>query len=154
MSGSKTVKQETYRVCGNSECGDFFTLSSEEHQHYCPTCGSPIIDKLRNIEIDKVYPDIVYRKLKGTFYQPSSDGLHQMMENMGVHLWLQNIRTGNCSFIFDPKDETICEEVSTADISRHLEEFGHAFRKEREILEEIYGFENVQVKYGLFNWAS
>lgn len=150
---SKTMRTETYRVCSGEECGGYFDRPIEEHYHYCPTCGHPIVNRTRTIEIDAVHHDDVSRRLKEELWIPQGDALRQMMENQGVHLWFNNRRDSDCSWSLDPTEETIWEEVDEHDIRTQLAVFQEAFSKEFEILKEMYGQENVEVKYGLFNWT-
>lgn len=100
--------------------------------------------------------DEILKLLKEQLVPPHSGKYEKWSKKNKKHLWISNIRSfGNIilrTLSFDP-DETdwIMDEINEDMIPNESYEFEQFYKKENEVLKEIYGEKNVVIKWGVIH---
>ena len=143
--------EEKYRACTNPVCKSFKKQTSESG--FCKDCGQPIGTITRTKKKAKVSAwelrEQINERLANVNTEYPWDELKR--PDAEVDIWISNIN-GKGGDRFDPKSESKYFDLTNFDIGREMETFGIDFHKEIGQLVAAYGSENIEIRWGVFNW--
>lgn len=122
---------------------------------YCPQCGMSAEKQSKMLTVKREEPEIYFweEPFNERFYNPRSHSpLGAEEDEMKTYQALPNI--GNWGDNIDPKYEEDIIEMQNLDIQEIVSRFEYEFEKELNILKEMCGIENVEVKYGVLVYMS
>lgn len=152
----KTHKVDTMtikRTCENNKCKTYGDNVYDKNTIFCSFCGS----KIKEIEFPSKEDAVDRHELSEEVFQNKimticGDGFHFWMEKNNKHIWISNQKDSKDHFSFDPHNcETILRPITADVIEEETAQFKKYFKKELAILNEKYGQENVEVKWGLIH---
>lgn len=134
--------------CPNKSCSRF---SKETSIKFCNDCGS----KITECSISKNKPKIctweVGEKLKDVLFPANHWGAPDEVDGVIAHYWLSNRKTKAGLWINQSDPSFVTEMESVSEIEAHKQEMLTYHQSEYKILQEIYGAENVTVRWGIIN---
>lgn len=141
-----------YKSCPTKNCKVYGTQIYSD-KSFCDQCGSKIDLVEFSIEKPSVDADEFRMLIDEKLYNCIGDDLHFWQKNNKKHIWLPN-RALNCPefplYKIEHEDSSI-QELSIDAPIKQLEAFKVQFKNEIEIMESLYGKENVAFKWGFIH---
>lgn len=141
-------------TCTNVKC-----INHGEHKstNFCSTCGSKIGKvSFKKKESCVNYSHVQIDLLKESLCVVPGDQYYSYMKKNNIHFWISNrlsfrcLTSGDCS---DLSCETQPTEITPELISLQIEKFKSHYKKEIDILNDVYGKDNVEIKFGLIVYS-
>lgn len=153
---SKAPVRQKRRGCLNVNCEMFrvhvpiSNLADIPVKYYCSLCGSAI----KEFTIEKMVeqPDYAdwderedepYQSIMAKFQPLCGDYIESLMNERRIHVWIPN----DVGVFFDPRRDIDIRQVD-------LEKLANDQEIDLNLLTQVYGDENVSIKWGVVNYAN
>jgi hypothetical protein len=150
--------ESSIRTCTNPVCKTYKNQIWDLTAKYCRECGSPIGEtaiKKSNTKVNasELYEHGVKEQLHMAGRESGWEELKR--KDAEIDIWIANVKRpeADCGINFDPKSDRKYIDLTHHSKIDSIEQFTDAFYKEITQLREAYGSDNVEVKWGIFNWA-
>lgn len=140
-------------TCMNPKCVKYRSERWDTTK-FCGHCGQPVMTYEEPRQIDSVDSDEVDRKMKGALHQPGGEAMRGYQKENHVHLWLSNkCIPDQREFSTDPMQDFEVSEITGSLIQQEMIAFRYVYEVELNILRDVYGEANVEVKWGMLQYA-
>jgi hypothetical protein len=139
-------------MCPNSACKRYAIEWPIYDDKLCSECGSALKEVEIEEEVDAVDPWTLVEELDSGMVQPFGECDIELSYDMGIHIWIGNHDTKEaerCFYI--SQDEESVTDVQMADIEAELKDFPQSYAKELSKLRDVYGDNNVTIKWGIIH---
>lgn len=144
---------KTARTCSNEKCKHYKSGHNEKKKRFCEICGYPFQEREVPIKKTNVNPNELSEEFANRLSQPGGDEFYYRMREQNFHIWMPQ-----AGLTRDPDfgGEQDSLELPIAEGAREAEviEFQQVFTKEIVRCHELYGAENVEVRWGFIVFYS
>ena len=123
---------------------------------FCQGCGQPISEWATKKITTKVNSSELFEfEMNQRLCMAATEyGFKELKnEKSKIEIWIANVKRPYCGVNFDPKETNNYFDLTNHNSKEEMEGFLASFAIEIDKLEKAYGKNNVEVKWGIFNWG-
>jgi hypothetical protein len=145
---SKTDSKTIRRTCTNNTCPN---RNGCMYSKFCHQCGSPIGDVEFSVKANTVNICELRKKINEALATPCGDYFDELSKN-GIDIWFGNWHRPSKSSRSFTCDDTQLTPIEAGVVKNEIDEFVLQYKSAIAVIEEAYGKDNVEVKWGLIHY--